>query len=142
MIGLVAEVDSRMLENFGLEQTAFIFELNISRLIRLIPTVKTAKPIPKFPATSRDITIIIDKDVEAENILRGVEILNDEEELVENLSLFDIYEGEPVPKTKKSVSFRITYRSSQGTLEDDTVNQIHSNITHRLIKKFDATLPD
>jgi phenylalanyl-tRNA synthetase beta chain len=138
-IGLVGEVHPKVVRNYDLKQMAFIFELNFDRLIQSIPDTKSARPIPKFPATSRDITLIIDNDIETYKIIQSVEMF--QEELVENLHLFDVFEGDPIPKGKKSVSFRITYRSSTETLEDHRVNDIHKNITDRLMETFDATLP-
>jgi phenylalanyl-tRNA synthetase beta chain len=138
-IGLVGEVHPKVLRNYDLKQTAFIFELNFDRLIQSVPDTKFARPIPKFPATSRDITLIIDNAIETYKIVETVEML--QEKLVEHLYLFDVFGGEPIPKGKKSVSFRITYRSSEETLEDNRVNHIHKTITNQLLKTFDATLP-
>jgi len=73
------------------------------------------------------------------NILQNVMDLN--EELVENLYLFDVFEGNPIPAGRKSISFRITYRSSSETLEDNRTNNLHKSISDRLVEKFDATLP-
>ena len=139
LIGLVGEIHPKVLRNYDLKQTAFIFELNFDQLTTLIPDTKSAQPIPKFPATARDITLIINKNIETFKILKRVENLD--EELVENIYLFDVFEGDPIPAGKKSISIRITYRSSNETLEDDKVNHIHKNITDRLIEEFDATLP-
>lgn len=139
LIGLVGEIHPKVLHNYDLKQTAFIFELNFDQLTTLMPDTKSAQPIPKFPATSRDITLIINKNIEAFKILKSVENLD--EELVDNIYLFDVFEGDPIPAGKKSISVRITYRSSNETLEDDKVNHIHKNITDRLIEDFDATLP-
>ncbi|MBW2492063.1 MAG: phenylalanine--tRNA ligase subunit beta [Deltaproteobacteria bacterium] len=138
-VGLVGEVHPKVLGNYDLQQTAFIFELNFDRLIQSVPDTKSARPIPKYPSTSRDITLIIDNDVETYKIIKTVEIL--QEKLVEHLHLFDVFMGDPIPKGKKSVSFRITYRSSEETLEDNRVNHIHKTITNQLLKTFDATLP-
>jgi phenylalanyl-tRNA synthetase beta chain len=138
-IGIVGEVHPTVLRNYDLKQTAFIFELNFDRLIKSVPDTKTARPIPKFPATSRDITLIIDNAVETYKIINAVEMR--QEKLVEQLHLFDVFDGNPIPKGKKSVSFRITYRSLRGTLEDNIVNHLHKTITDHLIKTFDATLP-
>ena len=138
-LGLVGEINQSVLDNFDLKQKAFIFELDINRLVELIPDIKQSQPVPKFPATSRDITIIVNKKIESSRILE--EIGNADEDLVENLYLFDIFEGHPVPHDKKSISLRITYRSLFKTLEDDVINNIHKNITGRLLKSFDATLP-
>ncbi|MBW1814658.1 MAG: phenylalanine--tRNA ligase subunit beta, partial [Deltaproteobacteria bacterium] len=138
-IGLVGELHPKVLNNYDLKQTAFIFELNFDRLISYMPDTKSVSPIPKFPATSRDITLIVNKDIEANKILQSVIDLN--EELVENLHLFDVFEGDPIPAGRKSISFRITYRSSSETLEDNRVNNLHKSISDRLLKKVDATLP-
>jgi len=83
--------------------------------------------------------MIIDKGVESRKILETVE--NFGEELVESIQLFDIFEGGQIKEDKKSISFRITYRSSRETLEDDLVNKIHKNISERIIQKFNADLP-
>jgi len=138
-IGLVGELHPKVLTNYDLKQTAFIFEFNFDKLISHMPDTKSVSPIPKFPATSRDITLIVDKDIEANKILQSVMDLN--EELVENLHLFDVFEGDPIPAGRKSISFRITYRSSSETLEDNRVNNLHKSISDRLLRKIDATLP-
>jgi phenylalanyl-tRNA synthetase beta chain len=138
-IGLIGELHPKVLQNYDLKQTAFVFELNFDLLIDLIPDTISAQVISRFPPVSRDITLIINKDVEAFHILRSIDNFN--EELVENLHLFDVFEGDPIPKGKKSISFRITYRSFSETLEDESINQIHKNITDRLIKAYDAVLP-
>jgi phenylalanyl-tRNA synthetase beta chain len=138
-LGLVGEGHPQVLKNFDLAQKAYIFELDVNRLISLLPHTTQAQQIAKFPATTRDITIIIDKNLESQNILDSVE--NIEEALIENLYLFDVYQGEPIPSGKKSISFRITYRSHNKTLEDEEINLVHKTITDRLLKEFDATLP-
>lgn len=138
-MGLVGELHPNVLSNYDLKQTAFIFELNFDKLINYIPGTKSVIPIPKFPATSRDITLIVNKDIEVNHILRNVMDLN--EELVEHLHLFDVFEGDPIPTGRKSISFRITYRSSSETLEDNRTNNLHKSISDRLVEKFDATLP-
>jgi phenylalanyl-tRNA synthetase beta chain len=61
--------------------------------------------------------------------------------LVEEIRLFDVFQGEPVPQNRKSVSLRIIYRSATQTLEDDQVNQIHKELTDRLVRQFKADLP-
>jgi len=139
LIGIAGEIHPKVLDNFELTQTAFIFDLHFDSLIPLIPDGKTAKPIPKFPGVARDITIIVGKDVEAQNILKSVEDTG--EKLLEDIFLFDVYEGKPIPAGKKSISFRIIYRSLSETLEDEAVNSIHQSITAGLIEKFKADLP-
>jgi len=138
-IGLVGEVHPRVSEAYDLKQTAFIFELDLEKIAGLIPQTRNSKPMPRYPAIYRDITIIVDRGIETQTVMEAVE--NFQEELIESLNLFDVFEGVPIAAGKKSVSFRITYRSPGKTLEDDDINDLHKSITERLLKAFNATLP-
>ena len=138
-LGVVGEVDATVTDSYGLKQAAFIFELDLEILGGLIPSTKQMAPIPRFPSTSRDITVIVDQDVESRRLLDAVAEFD--EALVETLHLFDVFAGDPIPAGKKSVSFRVVYRSAERTLEDETVNEIHHHLTHRLITEFGAALP-
>jgi phenylalanyl-tRNA synthetase beta chain len=139
VVGLVGEICAGVAEPYGLKQQVFIFELDVDKLVPLLPDAKQMAPIPRFPSTARDITVIIDQAVESERLVETV--IRFEEALVEDLYLFDIFIGDPIPEGKKSVSFRVTYRSAERTLDDETVNTIHHRLTHRLIDEFGATLP-
>jgi phenylalanyl-tRNA synthetase beta chain len=139
-LGLVGELHPRVLKNYNLKQTVFYFELDMNRLYGMIPESLQAKPTPKYPATSRDVTVIIDRDIESSSLLAFIRNLN--EGLVEQLSIFDVFADDPIPAGKKSVSFRIVYRSHEETLEDNTVNDIHKRLSERLIDHFNAALPE
>lgn len=138
-VGLMGQIHPRVSETYDLKQTAFIFELDMEKIAGLIPEIRNSQPIPRYPAIYRDITIIVDRRIEAQTVLEAVE--NFQEKLIENLHLFDVFEGDPIAAGKKSVSFRVTYRSPGKTLEDDDVNDLHKSITERLLNAFDATLP-
>jgi len=138
-LGRVGEIHPRLRDSFELKQSAYIFELELARLIPLIPAAVSFKPIPKFPAIYRDITIIVDRAVETQLILETVENMG--EALVESVHLFAVFEGDPIAAGKKSVSFRVTYRSNEKTLVDDDVSQLHKSITAKLLQAFNAGLP-
>lgn len=140
LLGLVGELNPDVLKAYDLKQSAWVFELDLTRLYSLIPDFNQAGAIPKFPATSRDATIIIDRAVEAGCILDYVKGM--EEALVEDLAIFDVFTGSPISEGKKSISFRITYRSLTETLEDEVINKRHKEITFKVIKAFDAGLPE
>jgi phenylalanyl-tRNA synthetase beta chain len=139
MLGIVGEVDGRVLENYSIKQAAFIFELDAELLGERICNEKQMIPIPRFPSTTRDITLIVDQDVESERLVEAAVRLD--EELVEDLFLFDVFAGDPIPAGKKSLSFRVIYRSAERTLEDESINEIHHHLTHRLMNEFGAALP-
>ncbi len=138
-IGFVGEVHPAVLKNFDLDQTVFLFEMELEQLLSQVPDAVFAAPIPRFPAVSRDITLILDADTEARRILERLKDMN--EPLMENAVLFDVFTGSPVAEGKKSLSFRITYRSHEKTLEDESVNRLHQKISKALLDAFDAALP-
>jgi phenylalanyl-tRNA synthetase beta chain len=138
-IGLIGEVHPQVRVNFELKETAYIFELNVDCLSDLIPDMKSYQSIPRYPSVSRDVTLIIDLGVESGRILNRVEQMN--EDLIEKVQLFDVFDGKPIPSGKKSISFRIVYRSSDRTLEDEEINRLHQEITGNLLEEFRALLP-
>ena len=139
-VGLVGEIHPRVRRNFDLKQTTYIFELELDKIISLIPPAMGSRSSPRFPAIYRDITVIIDRGIEAQTVLEAVDNIG--EDLVERLQLFDVFEGDPIAagKQKCFISCYLT-RSSTKTLEDDDVNDLHRAITDKLLKAFDATLP-
>lgn len=139
LLGLLGQLHPDVQHRFGLKQTLFLFELNLETILSRIPPLKATRLIPKFPATTRDTTIIIDAGIEVRSLISTIDAMR--EKLVEDILLFDIYEGKPIPEGKKSVSLRITYRSADRTLEDDFVNTLHANLSNKLIKAFDAAVP-
>jgi phenylalanyl-tRNA synthetase beta chain len=139
LVGLVGEVHPKVLSNFGIKQAVYGFELMLHRIIELLPDRKHVSGISKFPSVSRDVTLIIDKLIEAQTISGQIRQL--ETTLVEGVQFFDVFEGGAIPEGRKSVSFRITYRSDEKTLEDEAVNRMHTEICDRIIKELNADLP-
>ena len=138
-LGLVGRVHSKVSRQYDLKQPVFIFDLDLERLLEVIPQQRIAAPIPRYPSTSRDITLIIDREIEARAILEQLDGMG--EELIDDFYLFDVFEGRPIPAGKKSVSIRIVYRSGEGTLEDEQVNRLHEAVGRRLIETFKASVP-
>lgn len=137
--GLLGQIHPQVLAAFDLKQETFIFELDQSLLSSLTPQNKEFFPVPKFPATARDITIIVDKQIESRQV---VEMAKDvDNTLVESVFLYDLYEGAPIPKGYKSLTLRIVYRSPEKTLEDADVTPVTQKIAAYLMNKLNATLP-
>jgi len=139
-LGFLGELHPDVRDAFELKQPAFFVELNLTDLYPLIPECVAARPIPRYPAVSRDVTMIVDESLEADALLQKMRSFG--QELLEDLYIFDVFSGSPVPGGKKSVSFRIVYRSADETLSDDVVNRIHSDITLRVLEAFGATFPE
>ncbi|MFW6080281.1 MAG: phenylalanine--tRNA ligase subunit beta [Desulfosalsimonas sp.] len=138
-LGLVGEIRSSVLGRFGIRQPAFVFEIHLEALMHCLPDTPVFQPIPKFPATTRDVTLIVDNAVEAGRIIEYAKAADTE--LIEDAFLFDVYSGDPIPEGKKSISLRLVYRSFTQTLKDARVNEIHQKITDDILAAFDAALP-
>ncbi len=138
-LGLIGQVHPETAGAYDLKQPVFIFELDLDSLSAAMPAAVTSRPIPRFPAIERDATLILARSLESARLVEAVRGLDDP--LVEQIRIFDHYEGHPVPAGKKSVSLRITYRSGETTLADEHINPLHQRITGHLLKTFDADLP-
>jgi phenylalanyl-tRNA synthetase beta chain len=139
VLGAIGEIHPQILDAYHLKQAVFVFEIRMDALIAVTPDTIEARPLPKFPSTSRDATLIVDGDIESGHILDMVRQMD--EPLVEDIRMFDLFEGDPIPQGRKSVSLRVTYRSSEATLEDDAVNRLHKQISDHLVARFNADLP-
>lgn len=138
-IGSIGELHPRVQAAFDLRQTAFLFELEAETLETLLSETRYRMRIPRFPAVVRDITLIVDRSREAREVLAAVGSLNLER--LESVQLFDVFSGGAIPADKRSLSFRLTYRSPEKTLEDSEVNDLHRFVTERLLTVFSAALP-
>ncbi|MCH3962837.1 MAG: phenylalanine--tRNA ligase subunit beta [Clostridium sp.] len=137
-IGVFGEVHPNVVENYGIEDRCYIFELNLDLIYRYSNSDKKYRPLPKFPAVSRDIAVLVDKDVlveDVENIIR-----HQGGKMVENIKLFDVYTGKQIERGKKSIAYSISYRLENRTLTDSEVNKVHDRILKNLENKLGAKL--
>jgi phenylalanyl-tRNA synthetase beta chain len=104
----------------------YVFELQAAPLLRWWQNPPLFKPYPKFPAVYRDLSVLVSPDVTCaviEDIIRGKG-----GELVEDVSLFDVYDREGDSGLERAIAFRICYRSQGSTLDGATVNALHESI--------------
>jgi len=147
--GLDPEVYNGYAGTFGLDRVAMIkMEIPDIRIIwsedpRITSQFKDInskfKEVSKFPATIRDISFIIDKDI---NLNNYYEIVRDyADNLIEEVKLLDEYENEEkFGKDKKSYTFRIVYRSSERTLTNEEINKIQEEIRQKTEQDLNAVL--
>ncbi|MBI5897047.1 MAG: phenylalanine--tRNA ligase subunit beta, partial [Desulfobacterales bacterium] len=138
-LGVIGQVHAQTLQAYDLKQNAFVFELDLARLMAHISDERQNRPLPRFPSVSRDVTLSVRKELEAERLLAYVREMK--AALIEEVRLFDVFDGQPIAQGYKSVSLRMVYRSAEATLEDAAVNQLHKQISDRLVEYFKAELP-
>ena len=137
-LGDLGEVHPNILEGFDLRGEVYLFDLDFHLLIDKTVSIKRFKPLPKFPAVNRDLAIIVHDSVAAQDMLEYLE--QHRPQYAESFILFDQYRGEQLGKDKKSLAFRITYRSSERSLTDLEVNEIHKDFSRKVVAAFQAEL--
>ncbi len=116
----------------------YLFELDFSKLVKWAREERRFQLLPKFPAVYRDLSIVVDKTLEAERVVEAMRTL--QQPFVEEVILFDIYQGLPIPEGKRGISFRIRYQANDRTLTDEEVNQYHERMFSRLKEGFQIEL--
>lgn len=135
-LAILGEIHPDVAENYGVEVDCYVAELDLDRIYA--KTVKSYKPLPKFPAVTRDIALLVDDVIlvqEIENVIK-----KSGGNLVESVKLFDIYKGAQIPEGKKSIAYAIIYRDPSKTLTDKDVNKVHDKILKSLEQKLNAQL--
>jgi len=135
-LGVVGELHPKVLAAYEVPQTASLFEVDLNVLLPLATAHKMFQPVPRFPAILRDIALVVDEGVTH----RQVQDIVSSFSLVKQVSVFDVYSGEPVPAGQKSLAYRITYQSPGHTLTDEEVNRVQQQLLKRLSKELGATL--
>ena len=138
LIGIIGEVHMDIMENFDIEKKPYIGELDFDKIIELANLKKSYKPLPKYPSITRDIALVVDRNIMIGQLEKT--IWENGAGLIEDVKLFDIYEGEQIEEGKKSVAFGIRYRSHNRTLKDNEINKIQENIIGELEKHLGAQL--
>jgi len=137
-VGTIGEVHPRILDRFEIDTSPVAFvELHIETLLKFSQhNTQKFNDFSKFPASNRDLAIIIDSNITTEQIKEVILAEN----LVTDVTVFDVYEGEGVPIGKKSLAYRINFQSSGFTLTADQVNNSLETIITKLERQFAAQL--
>ncbi|MFQ6122649.1 MAG: phenylalanine--tRNA ligase subunit beta [Dehalococcoidales bacterium] len=135
-LGVIGELHPKVSEAFELSDTACLFEINVAALLPFTIGHKMFQPILRFPATVRDIALLVDAQVSHQQVLNIIKSFP----LVNQVAIFDVYSGKPVPVGKKSLAYSITYQSPTHTLTDEEVNEVQQQILSKLSKELGATL--
>jgi phenylalanyl-tRNA synthetase beta chain len=135
-LGVVGELHPKVLSAFDILENACLFEINVTALSAFTVGHRLFQPIPRFPATVRDIALVVNTEVthqQVQDIIKG-------SPLVSQVTIFDVYSGEQVPPGKKSLAYRITYQSPSHTLTEKEVNKVQQQILDKLARELEASL--
>ena len=136
VLGVAGEVHPRVAEAFDLPRGVFAFDLSFEELRRAAVLVRGHADVPRFPAVLRDLAVVVADDVDARAVLDAVRA----DTLVEDVTLFDVYRGPPIPDGRKNLAMAIRYRAVDRTLTDADADAAHGRIVERLRREVGAEL--
>ena len=137
-IGFLGEIHPEALENYEIGAKAYVLAVSSDVIYERANLAKTFQPLPKYPAMTRDIAMLVSDEVlsgQIENIIRkrGGKML-------ESVKLFDVYKGEQVTEGMKSMAYSIVFRAHDKTLTDEEVSEKMETILTSLEKEVGANL--
>lgn len=138
VIATVGEVHPAVLSAYGITKPVYIFELDATIVMKYMAKDLKYKALPKYPATSRDLAMLVDVDVNAADIEKAMTKAAGQN--LTQITLFDVYTGKQVEEGKKSLAFSLTFQSNDKTLTDAEIDQAIEKIVAKLQKDFNANL--
>jgi phenylalanyl-tRNA synthetase beta chain len=137
-IGSMGKAHPDVLKKMDIKSDAYVFEIDLDLLgAKIRPRVR-CREISKFPAVLRDVAFVLPSSMESEKMLEMV--LRQREDLLENVSIFDIYAGKGLEEGTKSLGLRFSYRALDRTLTDAEVSAIHDRIVKDTIRLTGAKI--
>ena len=132
--GIIKKLDFKDKNIFGFE----VFLKNIPQPKKKIRQTKSNYKVSDFQKSERDFAFVIDKFFKIGLLERLIASVD--EEMILNVSTFDIYEGDNIPKDKKSVAINVILQASDRTLSEEDLDQISKKIIEAVKEKTGATI--
>ena len=135
LVGLIGALHPKYAKDNNLEDT-YVFEINLDKVLENTKPVISFKHISKVPSVDRDLALVMDMN---QNVGEILEAIKKSDKMVSNIKVFDLYIGEKIDSSKKSVAIRITLESDE-TLTEDVISSKINRILKSLEYRFKITL--
>ncbi len=128
-MGFLGRLAPQVEEAFEL-QGVYVLELNVEELLQRAEKRKVYRPLPRFPGIYRDIALLVDEDMAAEEVMKLV--LGCKPPFLERVEFLDCYSGPPLPQGKKNLALRLYFRAEDRTLTDEEANEGQKRVIEAL----------
>ena len=136
-LGFGGEVKRSILRDYDIDRPVYVCQIELDKILEEASLENHYRAIPRFPFSSRDVSILCDETVIAGEMYKAM--LGSGEELIQAIELIDAYRGEKIPKGKVSYTYSIKYGLPTRTLRDEEIEAVHSRLKETLSKKFNVT---
>lgn len=137
-VGFLGKVKAELLGKFSLENDVYVSELSIRDLIPQERAIRSYSPASRYPVVSRDLAFILDQRTLAEDVRQCM--LEAGGKLLTKATVFDVFEGTPLPENKKSLAFSLQLNSAERTLTEEEIEQVVARVVAGVTKNFGAEL--
>jgi len=138
LLGVIGCIAPAVQEAYGLEQPVGAAALRFDVLRSRAQLNRRYQPLPRFPAVQRDLSIVVDDAVAWRQIAAGIAAVD--QPLRVGVEYVTTYTGKPIPRGRKSVTVRLTYRAADRTLRSDEVDQLTRDVVNALGEGLRAKL--
>ena len=139
-IGYMGIVSQKVLDRLDIKTSSpvALLEMDLDTFLSARGSSPVYKALPRFPYIERDISVIVDNTIPAEELRKLV--ITYPSDIIESVSIFDYYRGGNIPPDKKSIGLRILYRSRERTLTEEEVEKVHNEIINSLLQKTGGSI--
>ena len=120
IIGTLGELHPMVSENYGVKERMYVACFDMSVMLKNSDSDVKYKQLPKFPAISRDLSLVCDEEISSGEI---IEVITKSAKNLEQVTLFDMYKGVGIPEGKKSLSYKLIMRKNDKTMEDEEADK-------------------
>ncbi len=137
VVGYLGKVSYEVVEDLDLRTDAYVMEVDLKKVAELEHSKATFVPLPKFPVESRDLALVMSKDITCGQV---EEVIAKSCAYVKNIKLFDVYEGGQIPQDKRSMAFSLEFVPGEEAFEADAVDRFVNKILKNLKFHLDIDL--
>ena len=137
-IGILGQIHPAVAANYGVDAEMYCAELSFDALHSLRGGIPVYKPLPRFPAVTRDIAVVCGAEIPVGDMVDH--IMAEGGQYLKDCRIFDVYTGHHIAEGKKSVAFSLTMRADDQTLTDDHAEETVKKVLAALERKFGASI--
>lgn len=138
--GFFGEIHPQVAKNYDLDTRVYVAELDLATIIEHINKNLSFKALPKYPATTRDIAMLVSRETLVGDLEKVIKQRGGK--LLESVELFDVYQGEQIEEGMKSVAYKLVFRAEDRTLVDEEIQKAMKKILNGLEMNCGAKLRD
>ncbi len=137
-LGYMGQVHPLVAKNYGIDKEVYCAEVNFTKLISLLLPPVTYIPLPKYPAVTRDLSVVCDESLTVGAVQATIQAAGGK--LLRRVELFDIYRGANLGEGKKSLAFSLELRADDRTLTDTDSEAVMAKVLAALADKHGIAL--